>query len=70
LATGPRCGLIEVVNDAKSIDEIHKQSLKNSNGSTSLFEYFMHKHGESQPKKKKFNSVHKKQNIGEKFKRA
>ena len=24
LATGPSCGLIEVINDARSIDEIHK----------------------------------------------
>lgn len=25
LATGPNCGLIEVINDAMSIDEIHKR---------------------------------------------
>jgi hypothetical protein len=63
--------LIEVVNDAKSIDEIHKQKIGNSSGSsTSLYEYFMLKHGERSSKKKKFNLVHKKQVIGEKFKRA
>lgn len=26
LATGPNCGLIEVINDAMSIDEIHKKT--------------------------------------------
>ena len=48
LATGPRCGLIEVVNDAKSIDEIHRINLNLEDdpssttpvGRTSLLEYF------------------------------
>lgn len=26
LATGPRCGLIEVITDALSLDEIHKKT--------------------------------------------
>jgi len=26
LATGPRCGLIEVITDAMSLDEIHKKT--------------------------------------------
>ena len=33
LATGPDCGLIEVINDAMSIDEIHR--------STTIDDYFL-----------------------------
>jgi phosphatidylinositol kinase/protein kinase (PI-3 family) len=40
LATGPNCGLIEVINDAMSIDEIHKRA-----DNASLLDYFVVKHG-------------------------
>ena len=36
LATGPTCGLIELVNDAMSLDEIHKRA----DGAT-LLDYFV-----------------------------
>ena len=34
LATGPNCGLMECINDARSIDEIHQMSV-------TLLDYFV-----------------------------
>lgn len=45
LATGPNCGLIQVINDAMSIDEIHKKA----EGIT-LLDYFLIQHGGSKTK--------------------
>lgn len=45
LATGPNCGLIEVINDSMSIDEIHKKA----EGIT-LLDYFLVQHGGSKSK--------------------
>jgi len=49
LATGNRCGLIEVVTDALSIDSIKKKMDKNSQ----LVDYFIKQFGD---KKSKSNS--------------
>jgi phosphatidylinositol 4-kinase len=77
LATGPRCGLIEVVNDAKSIDEIHRINLNLEDdpsatapfGRTTLLEYFQHKYCEKT--KNSLKSVHKKERkLGKEFKAA
>lgn len=43
LATGPNCGLIELVNDAVSLDEIHKEH-------GNLFDYFIKIHGKGKIK--------------------
>jgi phosphatidylinositol kinase/protein kinase (PI-3 family) len=45
LATGPNCGLIEVINDAMSIDEIHKKA-----ENITLLDYFLVQHGGSKSK--------------------
>ena len=45
LATGPNCGLIQVINDAMSIDEIHKKA----EGIT-LLDYFVVQHDGSKAK--------------------
>ena len=49
LATGPNCGLIEVICDAMSIDEIHKKA----EGIT-LLDYFVVYHGKGKIKSKRF----------------
>ena len=49
LATGPNCGLIEVINDAMSIDEIHKRA-----DGASLLDYFVVQHGRGKIKSKRF----------------
>lgn len=36
LATGPNCGIIEFINDAMSIDEIHKRA-----DGASLLDFFV-----------------------------
>ena len=52
LATGPNCGLIEVINDAMSIDEIHKRA-----DGVSLLDYFVVKHGRGKIKSKRFKKA-------------
>jgi len=52
LATGPNCGLIEVINDAMSIDEIHKKA----EGAT-LLDYFVVHHGKGRIKSKRFKKA-------------
>lgn len=54
LATGPNCGLIECINDAMSLDEIHKKA----EGIT-LLDYFVVKHGKGQVKSKRFKRAQK-----------
>ena len=54
LATGPNCGLIEVINDAMSIDEIHKRA-----DGVSLLDYFVVKHGRGKIKSKRFKKAQK-----------
>jgi len=49
LATGPNCGLIEVINDAMSIDEIHKRA-----DGVTLLDYFVVQHGKGKIKSKRF----------------
>ena len=47
LATGPNCGLIEMINDAMSIDEIHKKT----NGLT-LYEFYLENYGKGKKRSK------------------
>jgi len=54
LATGPNCGLIEVINDAMSLDEIHKKG----EGIT-LLDYFVVYHGKGKIKSKRFKRAQK-----------
>ena len=54
LATGPNCGLIEVITDAMSIDEIHKRA-----DGVSLLDYFVVKHGRGKIKSKRFKKAQK-----------
>ena len=46
IATGPNCGLIELINDAMSINEIHQKA----NGVT-LLDYFLVAHGKVHSKR-------------------
>ncbi len=48
LATGPRCGLIEVVSDALSLDSIRKKMGVN----TRLIQYFVNNFGDQKSKSK------------------
>ena len=52
LATGPNCGLIEVINDARSIDEIHKMSV-------TLLDYFIVQHGNGRVRSRRFKKAQK-----------
>lgn len=52
LATGPNCGLIEVINDAMGIDEIHKKT----NGGT-LEEFYVKNYGRGSKKDKHFRKA-------------
>ena len=54
LATGPNCGLIEVINDAMSIDEIHKRA-----DNAVLLDYFVVYHGKGKIKSKRFQRAQK-----------
>ena len=49
LATGPRCGLIEVITDAMSLDEIHRKT----EGKT-LYEFFVKNFGKGRKRSKAF----------------
>lgn len=49
LATGPNCGLIEVIKDVMSIDEIHKRV-----DNATLLDYFLVYHGKGKLKSKRF----------------
>jgi phosphatidylinositol kinase/protein kinase (PI-3 family) len=49
LATGPSCGIIEVINDSMSLDEIHKKT----NGQT-LREFYKKNFG---PKKSRYKKA-------------
>ena len=46
LATGPNCGLIDFINDAMSIDEIHKQTQNQS-----LFNFYLQSFGKGKKTK-------------------
>lgn len=52
LATGPKCGLIEVINDAMSLDEIHKKT----DGGT-LYDFFVKNFGKGRKKSKAFKKA-------------
>lgn len=54
LSTGPNCGLIEFINDARSIDEIHKKA----EGIT-LLDYFVVQFGKGKVKSKRFKKAQK-----------
>ncbi len=49
IATGPNCGLIEVINDAMSIDEIHKKM-----EGASLYDFFLKNFGKGKKRSKTF----------------
>jgi phosphatidylinositol kinase/protein kinase (PI-3 family) len=49
LATGPNCGLIELINDAMSLDEIHKRA-----DGVTLLDYFVIYYGKGKIKSNKF----------------
>jgi hypothetical protein len=49
LATGPDCGVIEVITDALSIDEIHR--------STTLDDYYLRIFGKGNKKSKAFKKA-------------
>lgn len=51
LATGPNCGLIEMINDAMSIDEIHKKT------NQSLMGFMISNFGDGKKKSKGFKKV-------------
>lgn len=54
LATGPNCGLIEVIVDAMSIDEIHKKQL-----GVTLLDFFVVQHGKGKIKSRRFRKAQK-----------
>ena len=54
LATGPNCGIIEFIEDAMSIDDIHKKV----DGAT-LLDYFVVHHGKGEVKNKRFKRAQK-----------
>ena len=54
MATGPNCGLIEVIVDAMSIDEIHKKQL-----GVTLLDFFVVQHGKGKIKSKRFKRAQK-----------
>ena len=54
LATGPNCGIIEMIVDALSIDEIHRKS----EGIT-LLDYFIVQYGKGKIKNKRFQRAQK-----------
>ena len=49
LATGPNCGIIEVINDSMSIDEIHRKT-----GGQSLRDFYKQNYG---PRKRQFRKA-------------
>lgn len=53
LATGPRCGIIEVITDAMSLNEIHKKT------GESLFEFFVKNFGKGRKKSRGFKRAQK-----------
>ena len=54
LATGPRCGLIEVITDAMSLDEIHKKT-----EGQSLYDFFVKNFGKGRKKSRAFKKAQK-----------
>jgi len=52
LATGSNCGLIELIQDAVSIDEIHKYM-----DGGSLLDYYIKNHGKGKKKSKGFRAA-------------
>jgi len=54
LATGMNCGVIEFINDAISLDEIHK-----TQEGVTLLDYFVVQHGKGKIKSKKFKKAQK-----------
>lgn len=52
LATGPNCGLIEMINDAICIDEIHKKTVGGK-----LVEYYIYHFGKGRRKSKGFKKA-------------
>ncbi|CDW87043.1 phosphatidylinositol kinase (pik-k) [Stylonychia lemnae] len=54
LATGPRCGLIEVITDALSLDEIHKKT-----EGSSLYDFYLKNFGQGRKKSRAFRRAQK-----------
>ena len=54
LATGPNCGIIEFINDAISIDEIHK-----TGQGVTLLDYFVVNYGKGKIKSQRFKKAQK-----------
>jgi phosphatidylinositol kinase/protein kinase (PI-3 family) len=49
LATGPNCGLIDYINDAMSLDEIHKRT-----DNQSLYDFYVDSYGHKNKKSRGF----------------
>jgi phosphatidylinositol 4-kinase len=54
LATGPNCGLIDYINDAMSLDEIHKKTDNHS-----LYDFFLKSFGNGKKKSKTLKRAQK-----------
>lgn len=54
LATGPNCGLIDYINDAMSLDEIHKKT-----DNQSLYDFFVQSFGKGKKRSKSFKRAQK-----------
>jgi len=54
LATGPNCGLIDYINDAMSLDEIHKKT-----DNKSLYDFYVTSYGKGKKKSRGFRSAQK-----------
>ena len=52
LATGPNCGLIDFINDAMSLDEIHKKT-----DNKTLYEFYVESYGNGKKKSKGFKKA-------------
>ncbi len=49
IATGPNCGLIDFINDAMSLDEIHKKT-----DNQSLYQFYVESFGKGKKRSKSF----------------
>ena len=54
LATGPNCGLIDFINDAMSLDEIHKKT-----DNQSLYDFFLKSFGKGKKRSKTLKRAQK-----------
>lgn len=52
IATGPHCGLIDYINDAMSLDEIHRKT-----GNQSLYDFYVDSFGKGKKRSKSFRKA-------------